>query len=140
MAFQEEELVARVRRSWAGPTVGLIALFMSAALISYVNNRVVETWFSYLVYGTSALLALIWLIAIVRHLNFYVELTTARVIFRDGIFGQKTIEISFSEVVSVELGKSKTLTIGRRSAEPLVIAKVPKAKLLVAEIRALARL
>ena len=140
MAFQEEELVARVRRSWGGPTLGLIALFIAAALISYVNNRVVESWFSYLVFGTSALLSVIWLIAVVRHLNFYVELTTARIIFRDGIFGQKTIETSLSEVVSVELSKSKTLTIGRRSGEPLVIAKVPRAKVLLAEIRALARL
>lgn len=132
--------MARVRRSWAGLILPFTALFVAAALISYISNRVVETWFTYLVFSVSGLLALFWLIAIVRHLNFYVELTTARIIFRDGIFGQKTTETSLSEVVSVDLGKAKTLTIARRGSEPLIIANVPKAKALLAELRAMAKL
>jgi uncharacterized membrane protein YdbT with pleckstrin-like domain len=140
VAFQEEELVARVRRSWAGLILPFTALFVAAALMSYISNRVVETWFTYLVFSVSGLLVLLWLIAIVRHLNFYVELTTARIIFRDGIFGQKTTETSLSEVVSVDLGKAKTMTIARRGAEPLIIANVPKVKALVTELRAMAKL
>lgn len=140
MAFQEEEVVARVRRSWAGLILPFAALFVAAGLISYISNRVVEAWLSYTAFGLSGLLGLFWLISMIRHLNFYVELTTARAIFRDGIFGQKTREISLADVVSLELGKSKTLTIGRRGAEPLVIANVPKAKALAAELRNLAKL
>lgn len=132
--------MARVRRSWVGLILPFTALFIAAALMSYISNRVVETWFTYLVFSVSGLLALFWLIAVVRHLNFYVELTTARIIFRDGIFGQKTTETSLSEVVSVDLGKAKTMTIARRGAEPLIIANVPKAKALVAELRAMAKL
>lgn len=140
MAFQEEELVARVRRSWAGLILPFFALFLAAALMSYISNRVVDAWFSYLVFVMSGVLALFWLIAIIRHLNFYVELTTARLVFRDGLFGQKTTETSLSEVVSVDLGRARTLTIGRRGAEPLIVAKVPKAKALVTELRTLAKL
>lgn len=141
MAFQEEQLVARIRRSWFTLTLALIALFLAAAILSYVSNRVVDQWVLYAAYLVSAVLALFfWLIPTIRHLNFYVELTTSRLIVRDGIFGQKSIELAIAEINSVELGRGRKLTLGRRNGEPLVLERMPKAKLIAEELRSIARI
>lgn len=93
----------------------------------------------YLAYAVSAVLAvLFWLIPIVRHLNFYVELTTSRLIVRDGIFGQKTTELSLAEIVSIELGRARTISIGRKSGEVIRLPAMPRVKRLLAELRAAA--
>jgi len=141
VAFQEEQLIARIRRSWFTLTFALLALFLAAAILSYVSNRVVDQWVLYAAYFVSAVLALFfWLIPTVRHLNFYVELTTSRLIVRDGIFGQKTTEVALAEINSVELGRGRRLTLGRRNGEPLVFERMPKAKMIAEELRSLARL
>jgi membrane protein YdbS with pleckstrin-like domain len=141
VAFQEEQLIARIRRSWFTLTFALLALFLAAAILSYVSNRVVDQWVLYSAYVVSAVLALFfWLIPTIRHLNFYVELTTSRLIVRDGLFGQKTTEISIAEINSVDLGRGRKLTLGRRNGEPVVLERMPKAKLIAEELRSLARL
>ena len=141
MAFQEEQIIARIRRSWFTLTFALLALFLSAAILSYVSNRVVDQWILYSAYVVSAGLAIFfWLIPTIRHLNFYVELTTSRLIVRDGIFGQKTTEVAIAEINSVELGRGRKLTLGRRNGEPLVLERMPKSKLIAEELRAAAPL
>ena len=141
MAFQEEQIIARIRRSWFTLTFALLALFLSAAILSYVSNRVVDQWILYSAYVVSAGLAIFfWLIPTIRHLNFYVELTTSRLIVRDGIFGQKTTEVAIAEINSVELGRGRKLTLGRRNGEPLVLERMPKAKLIAEELLAAAPL
>lgn len=141
MAFQEEQIIARIRRSWFTLTFAFLALFLAAAILSYVSNRSVEPWILYSAYAACAVLALVfWLVPTVRHLNFYVELTTSRLIVRDGIFGQKTTELAIADIVSVELGRGRTIKIGRKSAEAVVLERMPKAKLLSSELRSLARL
>jgi membrane protein YdbS with pleckstrin-like domain len=141
VAFQEEQIIARIRRSWFTLTFALFALFLSAAILSYVSNRVVDQWILYSAYVVSAGLAIFfWLIPTIRHLNFYVELTTSRLIVRDGIFGQKTTEVAIAEINSVELGRGRKLTLGRRNGEPLVLERMPKAKLIAEELRAAAPL
>ena len=141
MAFQEEQIIARIRRSWFTLTFAFLALFAAATILSYVSNRAVETWLLYSAYAVCAVLALVfWLVPTIRHLNFYVELTTSRLIVRDGIFGQKTTELAIADIVSVELGRGRTIKIGRKSAEAVVLERMPKAKLLSAELRSLARL
>lgn len=140
MAFQEEQLIARIRRSWFTLTFALLALFLAAAILSYVSNRVVEQWVLYAAYVVSALLALFfWLIPTIRHLNFYVELTSSRLIVRDGLFGQKTTEVAIADISSVELGRGRKLTIARRNGEPIVLERVPKAKMVAEQLRSLAR-
>lgn len=141
MAFQEEQLIARIRRSWFTLTFALLALFLAAAILSYVSNRVVEQWVLYAAYIVSALLALFfWLMPTIRHLNFYVELTSSRLIVRDGLFGQKTTEVAIADISSVDLGRGRKLTIARRNGEPIVLERVPKAKMVAEQLRSLARL
>jgi membrane protein YdbS with pleckstrin-like domain len=141
VAFQQEQIIARIRRSWFTLTFAFLALFLAAAILSYVSNRSVEPWILYSAYAACAVLALVfWLVPTVRHLNFYVELTTSRLIVRDGIFGQKTTELAIADIVSVELGRGRTIKIGRKSAEAVVLERMPKAKLLSSELRSLARL
>ena len=141
MAFQEEQLIARIRRSWWRLIFPLLALFVAAAIFSYVNNRSVEQWALYLPYSIAGVLAvLFWLIPSIRHLSFYVELTSSRLVIRDGIFGQKTIELALADVTSIELGRGRKITIGRRDAEPLVLEGIPATKTFVAELRSAARI
>ena len=141
MAFQEEQLIARVRRSWWRLVLPFVALFLSAAIFSYVNNRAHEQWLLYLSYSIAAALAVIfWLIPSIRHLSFYLELTTSRLIVRDGIFGQKSIELSLSDVTGAELGRRRVLRISRREGEAIELAGLPRPKTLLAELRVAARL
>ena len=137
MAFQEELLIARVRQSWWRLLPALLALFLASAIYSYVNNRVVEQWLIYVAYSIAAALAIFfWLIPLVRHLNFYVELTTSRLVVRDGIFAQKTVELSLSDITSVEVGRGRIITIVRRDGEPVTVKPVAGSKAFVSELRA----
>jgi membrane protein YdbS with pleckstrin-like domain len=141
VAFQEEQLIARIRRSWWRLIFPLLALFVAAAIFSYVNNRSVEQWALYLAYSIAGVVAvLFWLIPSIRHLSFYVELTSSRLVIRDGIFGQKTIELALADVTSIELGRGRKITIGRRDAESLVLEGIPATKTFVAELRSAARI
>lgn len=141
MAFQEEQLIARVRQSWWRLLPAMLSLFVAAAIYSYVNNRVVEQWLIYVAYSIAAVLAFFfWLIPLVRHLNFYVELTSSRLTVRDGIFAQKTVEVSLSDVTSVEVGRGRVISISRREGEPITVKPVASSKTFVSELRAAARL
>ncbi len=141
MTFQEEQLIARIRRSWFSLTLAFFALFLAAAVLSYISNRVVDEWLTYVAYFVAGFLTIVfWLLPTIRHLNFYVELTSSRLIVRDGIFGQKTSELAIADIASVDLARGGKLTLGRREGEPMVFERMPKAKLLAAELRSLARL
>jgi hypothetical protein len=71
VAFQEEQVIARIRRSWWSMTFSLFALFLAAAILSYVSNRVVEEWLIYAAYSVAGLLAVFfWLVPTIKHLNF----------------------------------------------------------------------
>ena len=120
-------------------TFSLFALFLAAAILSYVSNRVVDEWLIYAAYSVAGLLAVFfWLVPTIKHLNFYVELTTSRLIVRDGIFGQKTTELSLGDITSIELLRGRTVSLGRREGERLVLERMPKTKRLVDELRAAA--
>ncbi len=141
MAFQEEQVIARIRRSWWSLLLPLLSLFLAGAILSYVSNRVLEPWLVYVAYAVAGVLAFFfWLMPTIRHLNFYVELTTSRLIVRDGIFAQKTAEISLAEVAGIELLRGRSLAVNRRSGERAVFTRVPKCKWLAAEIRAASNL
>ena len=119
----------------------MLSLFVAAAIYSYVNNRVVEQWLIYVAYSIAAVLAFFfWLIPLVRHLNFYVELTSSRLTVRDGIFAQKTVEVSLSDVTSVEVGRGRVISVSRREGEPITVKPVASSKTFVSELRAAARL
>jgi membrane protein YdbS with pleckstrin-like domain len=141
VAFQEEQLIARVRQSWWRLLPAMLALFLAAAIFSYVNNRVVEQWLIYVAYSLAGVLAFFfWLIPLVRHLNFYVELTTSRLVVRDGLFAQKSVEVSLGDISSVEVGRGRVIEISRRDAEPILIKPIASSKTFISELRAAARL
>jgi hypothetical protein len=58
---------------------------------------------------------------------------------RDGIFGQKTTELALADITSVDLGRGRTIKLGRGSGEPVVLERMPKAKLIATELRSLTR-
>lgn len=141
MVFQEEQVIARIRRSWWSLFLPLVVLFLAASAVSYVSNRVVEPWVLYVTYSLAAVVAvLFWLVPTIRHLNFYVELTTSRLIVRDGIFAQKTTEVALADISSLSLGRGRSVTIGRKAGEAIALESLPKAKLLVSELRRLAKI
>ena len=119
----------------------MLAIFLAAAIFSYVNNRVVEQWLMYVAYSIAGVLAFFfWLIPLVRHLNFYVELTTSRLVVRDGLFAQKSVEVSLGDISSVEVGRGRVIEVLRRDAEPILIKPIASSKAFVKQLRAAARL
>ena len=95
----------------------------------------------YLAFSISGALAIFfWLFPLVRHLNFFVELTTSRLCVRDGLFAQKSIELSLSEITSVDVGRGRVIKVSRRDGEPILVKPVAGSKAFVGELRAAAKL
>lgn len=141
MSFQSEINLARIRKSAAGLVFPVFFLFIAAAILAFFTSRKLETWQLYALEIVVALIAFfLWLVPVIRHLSFYVDLTSSRLIKRDGLFNGKGREVSFANVRAVEVGRGRTITLTIADADALVLSGIPKAKSLAVEIEYLAGL
>jgi phosphotransferase system HPr-like phosphotransfer protein len=81
---------------------------------------------------------LFWFIPMINYLSTFLEVTTTRVVYRKGLFGQQRREVSISSIQNVELTKGRSITITAEGQEPLVLTGIPKHKLVAVEIDRLA--
>jgi len=107
--------------------------------LSFFENRTLESWQTMtinIVAGVVVFFA--WMVPLVRQLVRWVEVSTSRLIWRDGLFGQKRREISWHEVSAVETSRGR-ITVFIHGQEPLVLVGMPKAKQLGREMQNLVR-
>lgn len=114
-----------------------IALFFSAAILSYFANHQIEQWQQIAIWIICGGLAIfLWLIPVIRHLSFYLDLSTSRIKIRQGIFGGQSIDLSLGDVVSASATKGGKLVVEIRGEEPLEL-RVPGRKKLAETINRL---
>ena len=114
-----------------------IALFVSAAVASYFGNVTTEQWLYYTVLASCGVVALIlWLVPVIRHLSFYLDLTNARITIRRGIFGGQTIDLAWTEIAEITFAKGRKVVIQPRAGEAIELEGLPQPKKLAATLRA----
>lgn len=139
MSFVAEERLARLR-----PRVGklffpMLVLFLAAFTLSFFSGRLTEQWQTITLLSLSgAVVFLFWFIPMINYLSTFLEVTTTRVVYRKGLFGQQRREVSISSIQNVELTKGRSITITAEGQEPLVLTGIPKHKLVAVEIDRLA--
>ena len=138
MSFQAEQKLVRLRPSAARLFLPTLLLGIVAGILTFFENRNLETWQSLALYcGAVLIIFFAWMVPLVRQLVAWVEVSTAVVRTRDGLFGQKRREVRWHQVSAVEFGRSKRITIFVRGEDPLVLVGLPKSKALAFEMQQL---
>ena len=118
-------------------TMPTLALFLSAAVASYFGNVTTDEWLYYTVLITCGVAAVIlWLIPVLRHLSFYLDITNARITIRRGLFGGKTVDLAWPEISEITFAKGRKVVIQPRSGETIELEGLPQPKKLAATLRA----
>ncbi len=116
-----------------------LVLGVVAAALAFFENRNLESWQSLTLYVSAAVLIFFaWLVPLVRQSVAWLEVSTGRVVWRDGLFGQKRRELSWHEVSAVEYVRGR-VTVFIHGQEPLVMKRLPKGKQLAREMQNLVR-
>jgi len=137
VSFQSEEYLGRIRKSSAALVFPTLALFLAAAVASYFTNVTTEQWLYYTILILSGLFALaFWLVPVIRHLSFYLDITTSRITIRRGIFGGKSVDLAWSEIREITFAKGRKLVLQPHTGEAIELESLPQAKKLAATLRA----
>ena len=136
MSFQSEEYVGRVRKSAASLIFPTLALFLAAAIASYFSNVTTEQWLYYTILIAAGVVAFIfWLIPVIRHLSFYIDITTTRITIRRGLFGGQTVDLAWSEISEITFAKGRKVILQPRGGEAIELVGLPGPKKLAATLR-----
>ncbi len=114
-------------------------LFAASFALAFFGGRLTEQWqytVLYIVCGSAVFF--FWFIPILRFMSTFLDVTTTRVLYRSGLLGQKRREVSLTQIKDVQLTKGRTISIVVDGQEPLVIAGIPKHKMIAVEIDRLA--
>lgn len=138
MSFQSEEYLGRIRKNAASLTLPFASLFLAAGILSYFANQRLEVWQLNIAYSLALIVAIVfWLVPVIKHLAFYVDVTTSRLIVRRGLFGGKTIEINLKDITAVEQRRSKVLIAATGMIDPVELVGLSRPRAFVAQLRSL---
>ena len=136
MSFQSEEYIGRVRKSAGSLFLPTSALFLAAAVSSYFSNVTTDQWVYFSILIACGLVAILfWLVPVIRHLSFYVDVTTSRITIRRGIFGGQTLDLSWSQISEITYAKGRKILLQQRDGEAIELIGLPKPKKLAATLR-----
>lgn len=137
MSFQSEEYLGRIRKSAMSLVFPMAALFLAAAVASYFSNITVEQWLYYTILILCGLFALaFWLVPSIRHLSFYLDITTSRLTIRRGLFGGKSVDLAWAEIREITFAKGRKVVLQPQVGEPIELEGLPQPKKLAASLRA----
>jgi len=139
VSFQAEHKLARLRPRAARLILPTLILGLTVGALAFFENRKIDSWLTLTLNVTAAVLVFFaWMLPLARHLSRWLEVSTNRLVWRDGFFGQKRREVSWHEVSSVEVSRGR-VTVFIHGQEPLVLVGLPKAKQLAREMQNLVR-
>lgn len=139
MSFQAEQKLVRLRPRAGRLVLPTLVLGLAVGAMSFAENLTLEAWQSVSVYAVaSVLIFFAWLVPVVRQLVAWVEVSTGRLVWRDGLFGQKRREVSWHEVSGVEYARGK-ISVFVHGQETLVLKGLPKGKQIAREMQNLVR-
>lgn len=139
MSFLAEQRIARIRPRGSKLFFPNLFLFGACFALAFFGGRLAEQWqytVLYIVCGSAVFF--FWFIPLLRFMSTFLDVTTTRVLYRSGLLGQKRREVSLTQIKDVQLTKGRTISIVIDGQEPLVIAGIPKHKMIAVEIDRLA--
>lgn len=135
VSFESEVLLLRLRRSGWRLALPTLALALVCFIYGAIAGRFTEPWHWYLAWGLGgALLLFFWLIPLIRYANGWMELTTSRLVWRQGAFG-KHQEVSLHEVQSVESLRGGAIRVVSASGESIDLTGFARPKRLAQAIK-----
>ena len=138
MSFSSEEYLGRIRQHVVGLVLPFAALFVAAGIVSYFANQRLEVWQLNIAYSIALVIAIaFWLVPVIKHLAFYIDVTTTRLIIRRGLFGGKTVEIKLSDITAIEQRRSRVLIAANGLIDPIELSALPRPRAFVAQLRSL---
>ena len=139
MSFLAEQRIARIRPRGSKLFFPSVFLFAACFALAFFSGRLSEQWqYSVLYIVAGSVTFFFWFIPLLRFMSTFLEVTTTRVLYRSGLLGQKRREVSLTQIKDVQLTKGRTISIVVDGQEPLVIAGIPKHKMVAVEIDRLA--
>jgi hypothetical protein len=103
---------------------------------SYFSNVTTDQWVYFSILIACGLVAILfWLVPVIRHLSFFVDVTTSRITIRRGIFGGQTLDLSWSQISEITYAKGRKILLQQRDGEAIELIGLPKPKKLAATLR-----
>jgi len=137
VSFQSEEYLGRIRKSATGLVFPTLALFLTAAVASYFSNVTTEQWLYYTILILCGLFAVaFWLVPVIRHLSFYIDVTSSRLTIRRGIFGGGSVDLAWSDIREITFAKGRKVVLQPHTGETIELESLPQPKKLAATLRA----
>jgi hypothetical protein len=134
VSFESEVLLGRFRARGTKLILPTLLLCVAAFVLSFGYGRVGEQWQFITLFSVVGLIALFgFVIPTLRYLTAWTDVTTARVVSRAGLWGQRYRSISLSGVERVELS-SGVISLHIPGEEVLELRGLPKTKLISQEI------
>ena len=135
MSFEEEVLLARVRARGSRLLMPTLLLCVAAFLSTFLSSHFDQQWQLTALYSVCGAVAVLgFVVPLVRYLTAWTDITTAQIITRAGIFGQRYRAVALANVDRIELETSRTITVHVNGEEPLSLVGLPKAKLIAQEL------
>jgi hypothetical protein len=136
VSFKSEEYIGRIRKSAMSLVFPMSALFLAAAVASYISNITVEQWLYYTILTLCGLFAAaFWLAPIIRHLSFYLDITSTRLTIRQGLFGGKSVDLAWAEIREITFAKGRKVVIQPQVGEPIELEGLAQPKKLAVSLR-----
>jgi membrane protein YdbS with pleckstrin-like domain len=136
--FVESRRIARLRPSASRLFLPFLVLATACFVVSFYFDRLPEPWMNIALYSVAGAIAFFfWLLPVLRYLSAYVDVFTTRVLSRSGLMGQQRIEVSYSQVSGVSLGRGRRIEFSLVGGEIAQLPPLPKAKRLVTELQKL---
>ena len=113
-----------------------LALALVCFVYSAVSGHLTEPWHWYVAWSVGGVLLLFfWLIPLISYANAWVDLTTSRLVWRQGWFGQTRQEFSLAEIEAVENLRGGGISLRSKAGETMQLKSFSKPKKLAQAIR-----
>lgn len=134
MSFESELLLGRFRARGSRLALPALMLGIAAFLLSFLYGRFTQQWQQIALYSVCAAIAILgFLVPALRYLTAWTDITTARVVTRAGLWGQRYRAVSLAQVERVEQAAG-VITLFVAGEEALELRGLPRPKLISQEI------
>lgn len=135
VSFESELLLGRFRARGIRLFFPTLALCAAGFLLSFGYGKLAPGWPQYLLFAAVGLISLFgFVIPVLRYLTAWTDVTTARVVSRSGLWGQRYRSVALASVERVEYLAGGVLTLYVAGEEALDLRGLPRPKLIAQEI------
>ena len=131
---------ARLRPRLSRLTIPLISLALISAATSFFSVYELDAWAFYTLWVCAAVAALLaWVLPSLKFLATFVDVKSAGLLVSNGFGSSRRVEISWSEISSVNASAMRGIVISLKDETELVLRGYANQKAIVAELQSLLR-